>query len=79
MSMQLDFFEATDDVSELKRQDEFLLERVDNLRRGLFKRHDMHQKAINTLLTMNVKANEEIENLKREIECLRRLLLKEVK
>ncbi len=77
--MQLDFFEATDDVSELKRQDEFLLERVDNLRRGLFKRHDMHQKAINTLLTMNVKANEEIENLKREIECLRRLLLKEVK
>ena len=84
--IQLDFFEAHDDISELKRQDEFLLERVDNLRRGLFKRHDVHQKSINTLLTMQVKGEEdmqavkhELEALKKEIELLRKMLSKENK
>lgn len=79
MSVQLDFFEETDDISELKRQDSFLLERVDNLRRGLFKRHELHQKSINTLLVMVEEQSDEIKKLKNEIELLRKFLIKEVK
>jgi predicted RNase H-like nuclease (RuvC/YqgF family) len=79
MGLQLDFFEAHDDISELKKQDDFLLERVDNLRRGLFKRHEMHQKSINSLLVMVEESKEEITKLKAEIESLRKFLIKEVK
>lgn len=79
MSLQLDFFEETDDISELRRKDDFLLDRIDNMRRGLFKRHELHQKSINTLLCMHAKSQEEIENLKKDIEGLRQLLIKQVK
>jgi hypothetical protein len=79
LNIQLDFFEETDDISILKKQDSFLLDRVDNLRRGLFKRHDVHEKAINMLLTMLVKQDETIDCLKKDMEHLRNLLIKEVK
>jgi hypothetical protein len=79
MSIQLDFFEETDDISELRRKDEFLLDRIDNMRRGLFKRHELHQKSINTLLTMNVKLQEEVASLKEDLEQLRGLLIRQVK
>lgn len=76
MITQLDFFDNDDDLSLLRKQDEFLLDRVDNLRRGLFKRHDLHQKALNELLVMITKQEKQIEDLKNEIEKLRDFLKK---
>jgi TATA-binding protein-associated factor Taf7 len=79
MNQQLDFFESHDELSELKRQDAFLFDRMGNIQRGIFKRHDLQQKAINELLVMLTKRDEDIDFLKGEIDSLRKLLIKVVK
>ena len=39
-AIQLDMFESNDDVSMLKKENKMLRDSMDNLRRGLFARHN---------------------------------------
>ena len=65
MNIQLDLFEAEDDMSLLRKENRALFDRVENMRRGLFARHT-------ELMKMYIKQQEEIDRL-------RVMMVKEVK
>jgi hypothetical protein len=63
--LQLDLFETEDDMSLLKKENKALFDRVENMRRGLFARH-------NELMKLYIKQQEEIDRL-------RGMMIREVK
>lgn len=76
MNIQLDFFEPNDEMSLLKREIKGTFDRVENVRRGIFSRHNSFTKEVLEIWTHQQK---EIEELKLQIDRLRTMLLKEVK
>lgn len=69
MNVQYDLFEDNDDLSLMKQEIELIDERTRNVQRGLFSRH-------NNLAKELIKM---IEDQNKQIDELRKLLLKQVK
>lgn len=65
MNVQLDLFEENDELSLMKKEIRGLLERQENVRKGLFARH-------NDLMKLYIKQQEEIDKL-------RSMMVREVK
>ncbi len=65
MNIQLDLFQEDDEMTILKKEHKLLFERMENMRRGLFARH-------NDLMKMYIKQQEELDRL-------RAMMVKEVK
>lgn len=67
LQIQYDFFEETDDVSMLKKEQNALALHVDKVRKGLFARHNTLNSSLNELLRLYLELKAEMDLLKRNL------------
>jgi len=64
ISLQYDFFESQDENFLIKKEIDALNKQLQNVRKGIFSRHNELEKCINKLLKMYLDQEEEISRLR---------------
>ncbi len=64
LQIQMDFFQENDEFEIFRSEIKALEQRQENVRKGLFARHNKLESALNELLNMYIKLQEEVSELK---------------